>query len=78
MSLDKKYGIPAEVVSKMVKDGVISCSVARNYEIFDTFEAMRAANPQRSITDISNEVATKLHLQPELVKKVIWLVRKSL
>lgn len=77
MSLDKKYNIPAETVKRMVNDGVISCSVLRHHEIFDVYQSIKAADPSRRTWDIYCDVANECHVQPELVKKVVYLFGKK-
>lgn len=34
MDLSEKYGVPKEAISKMIKDGVISCSWRRYEEVY--------------------------------------------
>lgn len=36
--LSKKYNIPAETVTKMIKDGVISCSWSNYEEVYELYK----------------------------------------
>lgn len=77
MSLDKKYNIPAETVHKMVRDGVISCFVIRDHEIYDAYNSRKAACPECRTWDIYCDVGAKFRLTPEVVKKVVYLFGKK-
>lgn len=46
--LSKKYNIPAETVTKMIHDGVISCSWPNYEEVYKMFKE------GKSITEISD------------------------
>jgi DNA-binding NarL/FixJ family response regulator len=46
--LSEKYNIPAEVVNKMIKDGVISCSWPNYEEVYKLFQQ------GKSVTEISD------------------------
>lgn len=50
--LSKKYNIPAETVSKMIKDGVISCS----WKTYD--EVLKLHSEGKSTADIAEIVHT--------------------
>lgn len=77
MSLDKKYNIPPETVHRMVRDGVISCFTIRHHEIYDTFLSRKSSCPSCKTWDLYCDVATQLNVQPELVKKVVYLLGKK-
>lgn len=76
MSLDKKYNIPAETVSKMVQDGVISCSVVRHYELLDMFNAMKVANPTMSNYEIFYHISEKTGNSQDNVKNIVYKLRR--
>lgn len=70
MSLSKKYGIPAEVVNKMVADGVISCSWPMYEEIYQMYQRSMSIGGLTK-TDIFYEIAEKKGISPETVKNAV-------
>lgn len=77
MSLDKKYQIPIETVKRMVKDGVISCSIARNYEIYDYFLSMKSQNPLLANVDLITKVSENMRVSESTVEKVVYTFGKN-
>lgn len=77
MSLAKKYQIPIETVKRMVKDGVISCSIDRNYEIYDYFLSMKSQNPLLANVDLITKVSENMHVPESTVEKVVYTFGKN-
>jgi hypothetical protein len=77
MSLEKKYGIPEATVKQMVCDGVISCSVARHYEIYGRFQQIESQSQGRSTFDIILQVADELKVNDSTVQKIVYSFRKK-
>lgn len=77
MSLDKKYQIPVETVKKMIKDGVISCSIARNFDVYDYFLTMKQQNPMLGNSQIISNVSTEMKLSVSTVEKIVYVFGKN-
>lgn len=79
MSLDKKYNIPEETFKKMVRDGVISCSVARHYEIYDYYQQYKrsAQGSCKSAMDIYYSVAQEFRISEVMVRKIVYAIDKK-
>lgn len=77
MSLENRYNIPKETVKEMVQDGVISCSVARHFEIYDHFLNYRSSHPGKSMYDCFFEVAQQLKVSESTVKQVVYKLDKK-
>lgn len=69
MSLAKKYGIPPEVVTKMVHDGVISCSWPMYEEIYAEYQKLIVTG--RTKTDIYLTIAESKGVSERTVKAVV-------
>lgn len=78
MSLDKRYNIPEETVKKMVRDGVISCSVAKDFEIFEAYQqyANSVDASGKSKAEIYIIIAEKFRYNSDTVKKIIYKIGK--
>lgn len=70
MSLASKYNIPAEVVTKMVNDGVISCSWPRWEEIYKMYKEMQATGKSQST--ICYEISEKEKISYKTVQNIIY------
>jgi hypothetical protein len=77
MSLDKKYNVPEETVKRMIRDGVISCSIDRDYKIFDNCLSVKNANPSLSILEVFSNVAENLGVNEASVMKAYYTIRKK-
>jgi len=76
MSLDKKYNIPGETVKRMIKDGVISCSIDRDYKIFDQCLSCKNANPSMSMAEVISQVAEDLKIHEATVNRAWYTIKK--
>jgi hypothetical protein len=77
MSLEKKYQIPAETIKKMVNDGIISCSVNNQYEVFDFYQQYKNSNPCLKLYEIEIDVADKFKLAPRTIRHIIYTIGKK-
>jgi len=69
--LAEKYNIPTEAVSKLVKDGVISCSWPMREELFELYKKMKGDDPTKSQTEICYEIAAVKKVAPNTVRDAI-------
>lgn len=78
MSLEKKYNIPADIVKKLVNDGVISCSVIRHFEIFDAYTNFVASGKAqgKSNPDVYYELGQQLGVSDSTVKQIVYKLGK--
>lgn len=74
MSLGKKYSIPAETIKNMVNDGVISCSIARQYEIYDYLQEFARSSQAtgKSKAQIFIEVSEKMRCSESWVRTIYY------
>lgn len=77
MRLDEKYNIPKETIIKMVNDGVISGSMARNYEILEYYQLLKKSNPSMKINQIISNVAEDMRVSTATVEKAVYTLRKN-
>lgn len=74
MSLSKKYNIPEETVKDMVKHGVISCSISRQFEIYDYYQQFmssgRGSGKSKSV--IYYEISQDLKVSDSYVKQIVY------
>jgi hypothetical protein len=77
MSLDKRYNIPGETVKRMIKDGVISCSIDRDYRIFDLCVWCKNSNPSWPMSEVITHVAEDLGINESSVEKAYYTIRKK-
>lgn len=77
MSLYKKYNIPEETVKRLIKDGVISCSIDRDYKIFDCCLTVKNSNPSLSILEVFSNVSEILNVNESSVMKAYYTIRKK-
>jgi hypothetical protein len=75
MSLSDKYGIPQETVNQMVKDGVISCKYPRHEEVYNLYKTYSGSGKTK--TDIYYEMADKLKMSFETIKKIVAQMGKN-
>jgi len=78
MSISNKYNIPLETVRQMVKDGTISCSVARYDEVFDAYKKYKTEHPDKSNSQIFYELSEQMtNITYESVKKIVYIMGKK-
>lgn len=77
MTLENKYNVSRETLTQMAKDGVISCSVLRHYEILDIFNRLKNDKPTRSNYDIFCQMASELRLSTDTIDKIVYNLRKK-
>lgn len=77
MKLADFYGIPEETVTRMMRNGHISCSVARHFEIYDEYKKhVACCGMGRTKEDIYNHIADTLHVSVSTVRQVVWQLDK--
>ncbi len=76
MTLENKYNVPTETIKRMVKDGVISCSVSRHYEIYDLYKSKWATGQFETINAVCYEIERVSGEDFENVKKIIYKLGK--
>lgn len=74
MSLSKKYGIPAEVVNKMINDGWISCSVPMYEKIYKEYQESMSVGGKTQTT-IFLEIAERNRVSEKTVQNIVYKFR---
>lgn len=74
MSLDQKYNIPRETIKNMVADGVISCSVARQHEIYDYYLQYMSSGKGKgkSQSEVFFDISLDLKVSESWVKAIYY------
>lgn len=73
-TLSNKYNIPQEVVDKMIKDGVISCTWPAYEEIYQMYKA--SLNSGKSKMQIYYDIAIAKGVSETTVRTVIMKIDK--
>lgn len=68
MNLSNKYNISQDVINKMVKDGVISCTWPMYEEIYAMYQSSKSSG--KSKTEIYYEIAEKKKMSEATVKYI--------
>ncbi len=77
MKLADFYGIPEETVTRMMRNGHLSCSVARHFEIYDSYKKyVSCCGSGKTKEEICNDVADSLGVSSSTVKQVVWRIDK--
>lgn len=74
MSLSKKYNVPQETITKMVQDGVISCSWPRYEEIYAQFKSL--TNSGLSSVEACYQIAEKEGINERTVRNMVYRIGK--
>lgn len=77
MSLDKKYQIPEETIKRMVKDGVISCSIVRGYEVYDRYLEIKGLFPELSNSKIFIQMADEFKMSDKNIDRIVYSLKNG-
>lgn len=75
MSLEKYYGVPRETIKKMIRDGVISCSLESHLEVYEMYKAR--VGKFETLHDICVDISQSSTYQVDNIKKIIQKFRKN-
>lgn len=74
MKLANKYNIPEETITRMVKDGVISCKWPMHEEVYTMYLTLKSTG--RTATQIYLEIGEAKKISEETVKKIVFRMGK--
>lgn len=75
MSLENTYGVPRETIKKMVRDGVISCSIISHVEVWDMYKSR--VGKFDTLHEICVDISLSSSYQVDNIKKIIQKFRKN-
>lgn len=71
------YGIPEDVAKKMIRNGHVSCSVARHFEIYDAYKKFVACcGLGKTKDDMYSDVADQMKVSVSTVRQVVYSMDK--
>lgn len=77
MSLENTYGVPRETIKKMVRDGVISCSLISHLEVYEMYKSKQESGKYNSLISICVSISESTGYQVDNIKKIIYKFSKN-
>jgi hypothetical protein len=78
MTLENKYNVSRETLKTMVRDGIISCSVVRHYEVYDHYQKLKTECPTCTVNALIEKAANDMRESYENVKKILYTIGKKM